>query len=235
MKIIVLLFSILLLAFNTKAQFGGGKFEPGYYYDINGQKVDGFIDRNPSGKGIVKNEGFIVFKEEDKAPKQRLSASMIHGFVVAKDSFTIAHAPQYGAWSKNELDFVKVIVNGPTKLYAINGNSNGGGGSGIRLTPALSTGIGTGGSSGIGSGVGITLGGGGGGSGGGTNRITYYYGESTTTMVELKPQTFIDVMTDIMGDEPQVVEKIRNKTFNYNNMDSLVKYFKQIESSHKTN
>ncbi len=225
MKAIILPFLILLFGFNTYAQlFAGGKFEEGYYYDINGQKVNGLIDRNPSGKGIVKNEGFIEFKEDAKAPKQRLSASMIHGFVVAKDSFTLAHAPMHGAWSKNELDFVKVVIDGPTKLYAINGNTKSG--SGIRVIPALSTGIGTGGSSGMGGGLGISIGGGG---GGGSARIAYYYGETTTSMVELKPQTFIEIMTDIMGDEPQAVEKIRDKTFNYNNVDSLIKYFNQLK------
>ncbi|EHQ29244.1 hypothetical protein [Mucilaginibacter paludis] len=233
MKPIILLFFVFLMPALTMAQFGGGgKFIPGYYYDINGQKVPGLINRYPAGKGIMKNEGFIEFKEDDKARPQRLSASMIHSFIIGRDSFTIAMPPRYGGpWSKNELDFVQVIVDGPTKLYLMSGGSGGsGGGHGSRIRPEFSTGLGTGGM-GMGGGIGINLGGGG-SSGGGSVRNAYYYGETTGEMAALKAETFIEVMTDVMGDEPDVVEKIRAGIFNVGNMDGLVKYYKQIAASH---
>jgi hypothetical protein len=225
MKSVILSSFILLLAFTAQAQ----KFVAGYYYDINGQKVPGFINRYPSGKGIVKNEGFIEFREDDKARPQRLSASMIHSFVIGRDSFTIAEPPRYGGpWTKNGLDFVQVVVSSTTNLYRISGGSSGGGGGG-GIHPEFGTGIGTGGM-GMGGGIGIDLGGG--GSGGGSMRSAYYYGETTGTMKALQKETFVEVMTDVMGDEPDVVEKIRSGIFNINNVDGLVMYYDHMVASH---
>jgi hypothetical protein len=222
----------LFISFGCFAQKGSG-FLPGYYYDINGQKVSGLINRYPAGKGIEKNEGFIEFKDSETARPQRLSASMIHGFVIARDSFVIAHAPQNGGvWTKNELDFVKVVIDGTTKLYMVSGGSAGGGGiggSGIR--PSIGTGIGTGGL-GLGGGIGITIGGGN-RSNGGSEYTAYYYGENTTTMEPLNKGTFVEVMTDVMGDEPDVVEKIRSGIFNINNVDGCIKYYNTMEAAHK--
>ena len=229
--VVVFLFS-LLIRFSSFAQKGSG-FSPGFYYDVNGQKVPGLINRYPAGKGIEKNESFIEFKDSEKARPQRLSASMIHNFVIGRDSFVIAHAPQHGGvWTKNELDFVKVVIDGTTKLYMVSGGSagNGGiGGSGIR--PSIGTGIGTGGV-GLGGGIGITIGGGNRGNNG-SEYTAYYYGENTTTMEALNKGTFVEVMTDVMGDEPDVVEKIRTGIFNINNVDGCVKYYKTMETAHK--
>ncbi|RKR84248.1 hypothetical protein BDD43_4478 [Mucilaginibacter gracilis] len=228
MKSLLILLLVSVMAITARAQFA-----PGYYYDINGEKVPGLINRYPSGKGIMKDEGFIEFKDDDKARPQRLSASMIHGFVVGRDSFAIAHAPRFGAWTKNELDFVQVVVSGPTNLYMIAGGSGGDSGrpSGSRIQPMVSTGIGTGGA-GMGGGIGINLGGGG-GSGRGAAHNVFYYGETTGTMLPFKKETFVETMGDVMGDEPQVVEKIRDGTFNIDNIDGLVKYYKIIVASHK--
>jgi hypothetical protein len=228
MKASTLFLFISLLSLTVKAQFISG-----YYYDINGEKVPGLINRYPAGKGIVKDEGFIEFKDDEKARPQRLSASMIHGFVIGRDSFTVSHPPRNGGpWTKNELDFIQVVVNSLTNLYMISGGSGGGngGGKGHLIQPMVSTGIGTGGM-GMGGGIGINLGGGG-GSGGGGARNAYYYGETTATMQSFKPETFIETMSDVMGDEPSVVEKIRDGTFNINNIDGLVKYYKIMVASH---
>jgi len=227
MKTFFLFIAVLLTTLTVKAQF-----VPGHYYDINGEKVPGLINRYPSGEGIVKNEGFIEFKEDAKARPQRLSASMIHGFVIGLDSFTVAHAPSHGGpWGKNELDFVTVVIAGPNNLYMVSGGTTSSGGGGSRIRPMVSTGIGTGGV-GMGGGIGINLGGGG-GSGGKYVQHAYYYGETTGTMIAFKAETFIENMSDVMGDEPDVVEKIRDGTFNVNNIDGLVKYYNLIVASHK--
>jgi hypothetical protein len=212
---------ILLLAVSSNGQGSlSSKFQQGYYYDINGQKVEGYI-RTGTGKKLEGNEGYITFKEEDKAPKQNLSASMINGFVIGRDSFIVAHAPRVGTWSKNELDFVLVLINTPLKLYAI--NASGGGGA---VTPGISTGLGIGGGSigGIGTGIGLSLGS---GMFGGGSHMVYYFGSDTGSLTELKKQNFIDVMSEIMGDEPEVVEKIKAKKYSLGDMDKLIKYYNQ--------
>lgn len=202
------------------------KWQPGYFYDIKGNKVQGLIQHNPGGKGPIKKEGFIVYKDNPKANEIKLSASDIKYYVVGKDSFIVAHPPAYETWPKADLDFVKVELDEPLKLYTYGGSSGGGGG--FRLTPSFSGGIGTGGYGG--GGVGINLGSGG-GNGGGSTRVTYYFGTSVGDMSQVTPMNFIDVMTDIMADEPQAVEAIQQGKFNISKMQGLVNFYQKLKAS----
>jgi len=220
-------FFLLILAVFTSAAFGQ-KWQPGYFYDIKGNKVPGLIQHNPGGKGPIKNEGFIIYKDNPKANEIKLSASDIKYYVIGKDSFIVAHPPSYEVWPKGDLDFVKVELDEPLKLYTY-GSSSGGGG-GFRVSPSFSGGFGTGGYGG--AGVGINLGSGGGG-GGRSSRVTYYFGTGVGDMSQVTPMNFIDVMTDIMADEPQAVEAIQQGKFNITKMQGLVNYYKQLKTSRK--
>jgi len=40
-------------------------------------------------------------------------------------------------------------------------------------------------------------------------------------------------MSDIMGVQPDVVDKIQSGQFNINNVDKLIAYFKQVKAAHK--
>ncbi len=227
MRSLFLSASILLLAASSFAQGSlSSKFQQGYYYDINGQKVEGYI-RTGTGKKLVENEGYITFKEEDKAPRQNLSASMVHGFVIGRDSFIVAHSPRVGNWSKNELDFVQVVVNSPLNLYAV--NAAGGDGSGGGIQPSV--GLGMGGGLGVGGGLGLSLGS---GMFSGGKHVTYYYGSDTGSMTELKKQNFIDVMSEVMADEPDAVDKIKTKKYGLGDMDKLVKYYNDLRDAKKS-
>ena len=231
MKILVLSFALsLLLAFTARAQMFGGKFEQGYYYDINGQKVEGLINDNTSGKGPIPNEGYIIFKETDKAPKQQLSASMIHGFVVGVDSFIVAHAPRLGSWSKYELDFLRVVINDSTKLYTIYGGDRGKESRG-GMRPSVSTGLGIGGGYGGGLGMGLSLGSGLFG-GGGSSHAVYYYGSGVGDMVEINKQNFVAAMTEVLAAEPEAVKKVIDKKYKLGDMEALLKYYNQLREEH---
>lgn len=203
------------------------KWQPGYFYDTKGNKVPGLIQHNPGGKPPIKNEGFIIYKDNPKANEIKLSASDIKYYVVGKDSFIVAHPPSYETWPKAELDFVKVELDEPLKLYTYGGSSSGGG-RGFKLSPSFSGGFGTGGYGG--AGVGINLGGGG-GNGGGSSRITYYFGDNVGNMSQVTPMNFIDVMTDIMADEPKAVEAIQQGKFNINKMPGLINFYKQLKQA----
>ena len=48
----------------------------------------------------------------------------------------------------------------------------------------------------------------------------------------LTPDNFVDVMSDIMGDEPDVVDKIKQGQFILGNMPQLIAYFKTVKASH---
>jgi hypothetical protein len=226
----ILIILFLMLTFvSAKSQ----KFQPGFFIDNRGQKVEGLIRNNPSGKAPIKDEGFIVYKDNAKGTETRLSASDIKCYVMGQDSFVVAHAPNNSTWTKQELDFVMVVLNEPLKLYVINGGSTGGGG-GFGVHPGVSVGTGIGGGgygSGLGGGLGISLGGGHGG-GGGSNKITYFFGANTAEMSQLTADNFDDVMSEIMGDEPQAVEAIRSGKFTVGNISGLIKYFKALKATH---
>jgi hypothetical protein len=210
------------------------KWQPGYFYDIKGNKETGFIWLHPSGKPAISEEAFIEFRENNKENPFKLSASDLKSFVVGRDSFTVASAPRTSDW-KNELDFVKVTLDvDELKLYFFNGN--GGGGSGFH--PELGVGAGTGiggGSGGFGGGVGagfsVPIGGSGGGKG---SKIEYYYGANTAEMKRLTPANFVDVMSEIMGDEPDVVDQLHQNKFNLGNIDKLIAYFHKVQASHSS-
>ena len=210
----LILFSLL---FTVQAQ--AQTWVPGYFYGVQGNKETGLIKFKTSARGPVKGEAFIEFKEDAKAKPIPLSASDLSSFVMGRDSFVVAAAPRMGAWSNNELDFVKVVLDEDLKLYMFRGGSSGGGG----IQPDLGIGIGGGFGGGIGGGISIPLG------GGNRNKITYYFGANTAEMKVLTPANFIDVMAQIMGDEPDVVDALHQGKYNLGNMDKLIAYFDKLQ------
>jgi hypothetical protein len=229
MRSILIILFFMLIIISAKSQ--SNKWQPGHFTDTKGNVETGLIRSNPSGKGPVADEGFIEFKQDEKANSFKLSASDIQSFVVGRDSFVVAHAPKNEVWTKKELDFVKVALDEQLKLYVTKAGS-GGGGSGVGFSPSLSTGIGSGGYGygGMGGGVGINIGGGG---GRGSNKITWYFGANTAEMEHLTDENFADVMSEIMADEPEVVEKIRNKEYILGNIEKLIALFEKARAAHK--
>jgi hypothetical protein len=225
MRSILIILFFMLTVISAKSQ----KWQPGHFTDVKGVKTTGLIRSNPGGSGPIKNEGFIEFKEDEKANPSKLSTSDLQSFVAGKDSFVVAHAPGNETWAKKDLDFVRVVVNEEVKVYATRGAGSGGSGRGIHVSPGV--GLSTGGyGSGLGGGLGISFGGGGGG--GKKSKMSYYYGSSTATMQHLTDENFIDIMSNVMGDEPEVVEHIRNRQYHLANMDKLVEYFNKVKDSH---
>jgi hypothetical protein len=220
MRSILIISCFMLLFLSAKSQ----KWQPGYFYDIKGTKNSGLIRVDPKGKGPIRDEGFIEYKETDKAAPLRLSASDLRSFVAGKDSFVVAVQPKEG-WSKYDLDFVRVAIDAPLRLFEAKGNI--GSGSGLGFSPGIGIGGGSGGfGGGFGGGISIPIGGGGGGS---SSKTIYFYGANTAEMQLITNENFIDIMTEVMGDEPDVVEKIQTKKFTLKSMDKLIAYFKQVQ------
>jgi len=233
-KYTFLIFCFVLIAISAQAQ----KWQPGHFTDSKGNISAGFIRIDPSARGPVKNEGFIEYKEDKAAKKTKISASAIQSFVMGRDSFVVTHAPKNQFWPRYELDFVKVAVNEDLKLYATYSEHSaehyaGGGGSGFSIGIGGGTGFGTRGFGvGVGGGVEIPLGSSGApGRGGYYGGPVYYYGENTAEMKIITNENFADVMTDVMGDEPDVVNKIVAKAYTLQNIDSLIVYFKQVQAT----
>ncbi len=222
MRSILIILFFMLIFLSAKSQ--SGKWQPGHFTDVKGNKETGFIRVNPSGRGPVKQEGFIEFKENEKAGPYKLSAGELRSFVAGSDSFIVAHAPKNEVWTKHELDFVKVVLNEEIKLYS----AKVGGGRGIGFAPEIGAGFGSGGyGGGLGGGISIPLGGHGGG-----EKNAYYFGANTSEMQQLTNENFQDIMIDIMGDEPEVINKIQTRVYTLSNIDKLIIYFKQVQTSH---
>ncbi|HEX3385110.1 MAG TPA: hypothetical protein VHS53_07985, partial [Mucilaginibacter sp.] len=123
MRSILIIFFVMLIAVSAKSQ----KWQTGAFTDVKGNRVTGFINPYPPGKGPIKDEAFIEFKDDEKTSPYKLSASDLKSFIAGKDSFVVAHAPHNTTWSKKELDFVKVELDEETKLYmAVAGTYYGG-------------------------------------------------------------------------------------------------------------
>ena len=206
----------------------GQKWLRGRFTDDKGNVETGLI-RIGSGKGPVKDEGFIEFKEDNKSNSFKLSATELRSFVIGRDSFVVAHAPGNETWAKNEFDFVRVVLDEDLKLYAAGGVKTGSGGNGLSFAPGVSTGVGTGGYAGTAVGGGVSVPIGGVGSGGYYEKAVYYYGDNTANMKRLNDQNFEDIMTDMMGDYPEVVDKIKAKVYVLENIDRLITYFKEVK------
>jgi hypothetical protein len=227
-KFIFNTFFLLMLCSAASAQ----KWVAGRFTDMKGNTETGFIRINPSAKGPAKDEGFIEFRENDKSNPFKLSAGELKSFVAGRDSFVVAHAPGNEQWAKRELDFVKVAVDEDIKIYMAGSAGTGKGGSGFGFSPGVGIGAGTGGYGGAGVGVGATIPIFGGGDGG-NEKTAWYYGENTAAMKRLTNENFEDVMSDIMGDYPEVVDKIHAKVYMLANVDRLINYFKQVKGAKK--
>ena len=215
---------LLLLMIGTVAR--AQKWQRGNITDTKGITQTGFIHLNPSGKQLVAGEAFVEFKPGEKAPSVKISAGQLASVVVGRDSFVVARAPVNIIWSKYETDFVYVALDEDIKLYALNIGGHGAGFS-PQFGVGIGAGFGTGGfGSGFGFGTGISILIGGGGNGG-RAAVQYYYGDSPANMKPVTEANFQDVMTDIMGDEPDVVNKIAQHAYGLNNMDSLIAYFEK--------
>lgn len=218
--------AILLFIISTVTAYAQ-KWQAGSFTDTKGIRQTGFINPNPKGKGPVKEEAFIEYKLDDKMNSIKLSAGELRSFTIGRDSFVVAHAPGNTMWAGKEFDFVRVVLNEEIKLYTGKGGK---GKSGFGIRPSLSGGfgLGSGGYGGVGGGVGISLGGNGNGD---RQKTAYYFGANTAEMMLLTPINFNDIMCDIMGDEPEVVNLIRQNKFNLNNIDKLIEYFEKVKAS----
>jgi len=221
MRPILIILFFLLATVTAKSQ----KWQKGFFTDVKGSRVPGEI-RLQSGKGPIRGEAYIEYREEPKARPIKLSASDLRSFTIAKDSFVVA---ANGGWSAYDLDFVRVALDGPLKLYQAQGYDGGDTGFGVASGLGVGVGGGTGGvGAGVGGGISIPIGGGGGSQS--AKGAIYFYGTNTANMKPISNQEFVDVMSEVMGDEPDAVEQIRNNQYSLKNVEKLIAYFKSLEA-----
>jgi len=228
MRSILNILFLLLIIISEKSQ--AQRWMPGHFTDMKDSEGTGLIRIDPSRRGPVKNEGFIEFKADKKAAPFKVSASQLRSFVIGKDSFVVAHAPKSETWPEKELDFVEVVLDEDVKLYAGFGGTGGGSGFsvGIGLGGGFGIPLGRNFGAGVGGGVDVPIIG-----GRSSGSIAWYYGENTARMFRLTDENFEDIMSNIMGDYPEVVEKIHRHDYFLGNVGRLVSYYKQVEQADK--
>jgi hypothetical protein len=228
MRPIFIIILFLLAGISVKAQ----DWEPGYIYDTTGVKQTGFI--RFAEKSPIKDEAAIIFKQTKSSPESYYTASGLKSFTMGRDSFVVASQPANTAWN-NYYDFVQVLFDdSQLKLFAFYDNPSqvaNNSGSGSHFSLGLGLGAGFAGphfGGGIGGGFAIPL-------GGSKNHYTnalFYYGANTSHMKPLTNQNFVDVMSEIMGDEPVITDKLHAGKYDLNHMDKLLRDYYKEQTKH---
>ena len=94
-------------------------FEPGYYYDSSGNKVQGLLKFKYGGGWSSKKNGdcVLIFKKDKGDNKQTFTPLDINSFVIGLDSFGIVRNFSLTAFANYPLDFTKVEAAGKINLY----------------------------------------------------------------------------------------------------------------------
>ena len=59
----------------------------------------------------------------------------------------------------------------------------------------------------------------------------YYYGTDQDLLTKLEKSNFIEIMSTIMSDKPDVVAKIKDKTYKYGDMQKLLDFYRSSQAS----
>ncbi len=210
-------------------------WEPGSIYDTTGVKQAGFI--HFAEKSPIKDEAAIVFKQAKSSPESYYTASGLKSFIMGRDSFVVATQPANSSW-KYYYDFVQVVFDDDQlKLYAFYdnaGETENSGDSGSHFSLGLGFGAGFGGyrshfGGGVGAGFAIPLGG---SSKSYPTGTVFYYGTNTTHMKVLNNRNFVDIMSEILGDEQVIVDKLHAGKYDISKMDKLLRDYYKEQSKH---
>ncbi|MEB0260166.1 MULTISPECIES: hypothetical protein [unclassified Mucilaginibacter] len=200
------LFILILLAgsFTADAQSTNRKWFEGRLYHTNGEVFNGLISWMPPRKGEYEDGDMVLYRRDEMAEALPVPYYKVNAFIMGDDSIVVSHNVLF----KNS-PFMTVMLDNPTKLYTNKVMKNG--------IPLMINSGGFSGGFGMGVGVGTSIGGG--------VKTTYYYGKTPDNVIKLEKKQFIEVMSDLMADKPEVVAKIKDKTFRYGDMDNLVTYY----------
>jgi len=194
---------IICLAHSAQAQLFGvipiNSFEKGYYYDLKDQKISGKIAKDASSRNIFADGNYILFKADTATQRIKLTPKMVKSFVIGTDSFTVSH--------DGVPQFFKVLIDHQTlKLFSVSQFNN---------SVGVSTGTQTG--TGLVSGGSIS------------KQTTYLYGPDVDHIAVMGRNNFIEVMCQLMADEPIIVQQIKDKFYRPGDMNDLLAYYNKVK------
>jgi len=205
-KILLSIFLLIMcLAANAQNAGLGRIWNKGYYYDNSGKKVSGFLaDYSHNVNLFHPDDDYFLFSTVDdtaynSTKSVKVFSKDIRSFVAGKDSFVVSNFDKI-----KKTPFLAVLVNNDLKLYAVEI---------WRGTAASSFGL---------IGFAATA---------ATNSVlvmdyTYYYGTDPDNLTKLTHKEFMDVMSKVLADKPNVVAKIQDKTYRYSDMKELLTYYR---------
>jgi hypothetical protein len=211
MRTILLVLCILSVTFSAKAQLFGRDWSEGSYYDLSGKKITGLISWSVPSKSIFSGPGDnIFFKPNKEGKKVKIPSTQLTAFVMENDSFVISHHQDLA-----KAPFLAVMLNSAVKLY-------------LSSTARASAPMMVGNPAMMGTAMMYTA-----GFAFSGNKNVYYYGSDADALTKLEKKQFIEVMSKIMADKPEVVAKIQDKTFKYSKIEKLLDYYKTGKLSGK--
>lgn len=202
-KILFVLF-ILICSFTANAQAPAQQWDEGTVYHTTGEVFSGLVSWAPPMKGQYPDGDQIFFKNSGSPDIFPIPYFKIKAFTMGRDSFVVSTNINL----KNN-PILLVEVDGPVCLYAAKIFKQG--------FPLLIGSGGGGGNFGMGLEVGTAIGRG--------VKTSYYFGKTPNTTTKLDKKNFVETMSTILADKPEVVAKVKDKTFRYGDMDALLKYY----------
>jgi hypothetical protein len=177
----------------------GHHWEEGCYYDINGNKTCGLISEYIRAQSIFEADRNFLFKKDKDDKRVKIYAKNTKSFVVGKDSFVVSNSQIL-----DETPYLQVAIDKPLKLF-------------IARLPRQTPGFG------MGMPIGVLT---------ATMAVSfsytknkYYYGADQDSIFQVKRKDFIEVMCKIMADKPNVVAKIKDKTYRFGDLDDLLVFY----------
>ena len=201
MRLFFFVLFILLFGMGLYAQPSGYKWAPGKLYHTSGEVFTGEVAWAPTQLG---QEDGVYFRRSNDLEPIPVTADRLLSFTMDADSFVVSRNQDM----QNAI--LLVDVDGPVKVYARQTKRKG-------LPMMVNTG-GMAGAVGVGIGLGGLV-------GGGTRRV-YYYGNDANNITKLNKKQFTEVMSNAMADRPEVVAKIKDKTYKYGDMKELLEFYR---------
>ncbi|GGH04554.1 hypothetical protein [Mucilaginibacter phyllosphaerae] len=204
MRKILLLLCILSITLTAKAQLFSKNWIEGCYYDTAGVKHQGLIAWDPpSANNLFKGKGDNIFyKNGKKGEKIKLKNSEIRSFLLKNDntmldSFVVTKNKDF-----QKKPFLMVLFNNDTKIYVSYVNN-----SSPNMAPnAAGLMMFSPGYSG--------------------NIIKYYYGTNPDSLTVLNKKNFVEIMSCLLAGKPNVVAKIKDKTFKISKLEELLYFYR---------
>lgn len=198
-----ILMFLLLVSTNVSAQF-----KKGYYYTLNGEKVEGYIKHKIGDKEwMLEANNYIEYKPDKKQKSKALTSKEIKSFIIERDStmqrdsFVLLNNLEGKDFSNYSKDFAKVEIEGKISLYT-------------HYSLKSSRGSLTNTGSGF-----VTMGGG--------------YSKVATPLVRKDKKAysihnkakFREVMINMLSDYPELQEMVTNKDFELKNLEALIEIY----------